>query len=99
MKSPFPVECTTPYRVCVVRGDKARQEEIYRVSLRERLPIFRIPLRETDKDARLDLQAIVDLAYENGGYDDTNYRRDPIPPLSKDDAEWADKLLREQGRR
>lgn len=95
----LPVEYTTPYRVCVVRGGKARQGEIYRVSLRERLPIFRIPLRETDKDARLDLQAIVDLAYENGGYDDTNYRRDPVPPLSKDDADWADKLLREKGRR
>ena len=69
--------------------------EVYRVSLREQLPKFRIPLRETDKDALLDLQAIIDLAYENGVYDDTNYHRDPAPPLSQEDADWADTLWRE----
>jgi uncharacterized protein DUF4058 len=95
----LPVEYTKPYRICVTRSVGARRGEVYRVSLRERLPNFRIPLRETDKDAILDLQAIVSQAYENGGYDDTDYRRDPMPPLSKEDAVWADKLLREKGRR
>jgi hypothetical protein len=73
---------------------------MYRASLRERLPIIRIPLRETDADARLDIQELIDKAYENGGYDlEIDYRVDPFPPLQGDDADWADALLRQQGRR
>lgn len=67
--------------------------------MQDRLPIFRIPLRDGDNDALLDLQAIVDRAYENGGYVDTDYRNDPVPPLRGADDAWADKLLREQNRR
>ena len=73
--------------------------EVYRVPLRERLPIIPIPLRETDPDAVLDLQAILDQCYENGGYDDLNYAVDPDPPLDPEDAAWADTLLREKGLR
>ncbi len=95
-----PLPYLAPYRVCVVRGSAPRQAEMYRVSLRERLPIIRIPLRETDPDARLDLQELIDKAYENGGYDlEIDYRVDPFPPLQGDDAVWADALLRQQGRR
>ena len=38
--------------------------------------------------------------YRNGGYDaDIDYCVDPDPPLSADDEQWADDLLRGQGRR
>jgi len=45
----------------------------------------------------LDLQALVDLCYRNGGYDDIDYRAEPAPPLAPEDAGWADALLRESG--
>jgi hypothetical protein len=95
-----PLPYLVPYRICVFRAINPYQAEVYRTSLRERLPAFRIPLRETDADARLDLQELIDKAYENGGYDaEIDYRVDPFPPLQGDDALWADALLREQGRR
>jgi hypothetical protein len=96
----IPLPYLFPYRISVVRGCRPRQAEVYRVPLRERLPVIRVPLRETDPDARLDLQELIDKAYENGGYDtEIDYRVDPFPALQGDDAAWADALLREKGRR
>ena len=62
-------------------------------------PLSAIPLRRDDRDVALDLQAVLDRCYEEGRYDDIDYREDPEPPLGSDDARWAEALLREQGRR
>ena len=62
--------------------------------LRERLPIISIPLRATDSDVPLDLQPLLDLAYRNGTYDDTDYSANPVPPLDREDAAWAEGILR-----
>lgn len=94
----MPVEYRRPYRICVTRMHP-RRREAYRAPLRERLPIIRIPLRAGDPDVLLDIQALVDRSYEAGGYDDTDYRVEPVPPFEGDDASWADALLREAGRR
>lgn len=82
------------YRINVVRASRYDSVEVYRVSLRRNLPTIKIPLRINDQDVKLDLQAIIELVYENGGYDDIDYRSDPDPPLQGDDAAWADELLR-----
>ncbi|MCL4204028.1 MAG: DUF4058 family protein [Pirellulaceae bacterium] len=96
----IPRNYRTTYQVCVRRGWRPDRAEIYKVPLRQRLPIVRVPLRETDPDVMLDLQALIDQCYRNGGYDDDiDYRRDPARPLDPDDARWADELLRSQGRR
>ena len=87
----------TPYRICVLRAWQPSWCELYAAPLRQRLPGIRIPLRETDEDARLDLQALVAKSYENGAYDDIDYSVEPDPPLPPDDASWADSLLREKG--
>ena len=98
-------ECLLPephrenYRICVTRSWRADERELYPISIREPLPAICIPLRETDEDAALDLQALIDLAYANGAYDDLDYSKDPTPPLLGDDAKWADDLLRKQGLR
>jgi Protein of unknown function (DUF4058) len=90
--SRFPPAYQTPYKVCVHRSHKAKAE-IYRAPLRERLPIIRVPLRETDADVPLDLQQMIAHVYRNGRYDDIDYTRPPVPPLDEDDAKWADELL------
>jgi hypothetical protein len=96
----LPVEYRTPYQVCVRRGWRLAEVEIYRVPLTERLPTIKIPLRQTDKDVPLDLQALIELCYLNGDYeDDIDYRADPDPPLQEVDARWTDALLREAGLR
>lgn len=88
----------SPYQVCVQPGSKSYQVEI--LPLQERLPVIAIPLRETDKDVALDLQAIIDDCYRKGVYgDDIEYTDEPNPPLSPKDAAWADELLRSKGLR
>jgi len=87
----------TTYTICVRRAWRRGKAEVYPVRLEQRLPIIRIPLRETDHDATLDVQALVDQAYLNGRYDDLDYRADPAPPLAPPDAAWADGWLREKG--
>jgi hypothetical protein len=88
-----------PYRVCVWRAARPLAAEWYPISIRQRLPVVKVPLRPTDADVPLDLQPLLDQAYVNGSYDDTDYDADPVPPLSADDAAWADGVLRARGLR
>jgi hypothetical protein len=95
-----PASYRTTYRVCVFRAGAAWLAEVYRVPLRERLPIIKIPLRPTDADVLLDLQILIEQCYRNGGYDeDLDYHNLPGPPLAPEDARWADALLRAHRRR
>lgn len=90
----------TPYATCIRRAWKPFELEYYRLPIRERLPALAIPLRPDDSYVPLDLQAILDECCDEGRYvEDIDYRRDANPPLSGDDAHWADALLRELGRR
>lgn len=96
----LPPDRRGPYRITVLRSWQPGRAEVYRVSLRERLPAVNIPLRPTDADVVLDLQPLLERSYEMGRYDrDLDYRADALPPLSGDDAVWADALLREKQRR
>jgi hypothetical protein len=95
----IPPSHATTYNVCVTRGWKPGYFELYAVPLDKRLPTVNVPLRERDHDAPLDLQALVDRCYQNGRYDDIDYRRDTAQPLSADDARWTQELLASQGQR
>ena len=94
----LPLEKRTPYMVCVFRATQSDQRAFYPLPLRERLPSIAIPLRPEDRDVALDLQQVVDEAYETGRYDRTDYRRPLKPPLPPEDATWATDLLRKAGR-
>jgi hypothetical protein len=84
----------TPYKACIRRAPAAgtdQEVEYYALSLKQRLPRLRIPLRQTDDDAILDLQQPIDRAYQMGRY---GMRLDyipppPGPPLTADDAAWV----------
>ncbi len=90
----------TPYAACIRRSWKPLDIEYDRFPLRERLPAIAIPLRKDDPFVPLALQAMLDECWEEGRYsEDIDYHQDPDPPLTSDDAGWADALLREQGRR
>jgi hypothetical protein len=84
----------------MLRSWRPDQAEVYRTSLRERLPVLRLPLRETDRAGLLDLPALIEPRDANGGYDtDLDDRVEPQPPLEGEDAVWADALLRAKGLR
>jgi hypothetical protein len=84
----------TTYQVCVQRGWVPQKVEVYRAPLERRLPVIRVPLREADADVPLDLQALVDLCYQNGRYEALDYRAELDPPLDAHDATWTDELFR-----
>jgi hypothetical protein len=95
----LPASQRATYAACVHRGYGENIYEYYAMPLRERLKGIRIPLRERDPDATLDIQSLIDQAYANGAYDDLDYSREPIPPLTAEDATWAGELLRSAGKR
>ncbi|MCI0635304.1 MAG: DUF4058 family protein, partial [Actinobacteria bacterium] len=93
----IPPAYRSTYRICVRRAWSPTAVEVYAAPLRERLPVIPVPLRDTDDDAPLDLQAVVDQSYAGAGYDDIDYRAEPIPALEPEDAAWMEALLREKG--
>jgi hypothetical protein len=90
-----PRHVRSPYRVCVRRGWRPDRFELYPVRLRKPLPAVRIPLRERDRDIRLDLQSVLETAYRKGRYHLTiDYDEPPEPPLRGADAKWAQRLMK-----
>jgi hypothetical protein len=79
--------------VCVVRAEFSSRAECYDLPLRERLPVIRIPRRPEDRDVTLDLQALIDAAWSDGGYARTNYEREPLPSFDPDGVEWIRKMI------
>src|SRR5207237_247190 len=63
-------------------------------------PCGKVPLLPGDADVPLDVQALVEQCYRNGGYEGTlNYAADPGPLLFGADKEWAEAWLHEKGLR
>ncbi|MGH7224724.1 MAG: DUF4058 family protein [Gemmataceae bacterium] len=86
------------YRIVVSRHEDWRRARFWPVDVRQSLPVIGIPLRGKDADVPLDLGAVLRTAYDNAAYDaSVEYRRHPEPPLSREDAAWTAKLLREKG--
>lgn len=86
------------YRVSVSRGRRRHELEVYAVSLRQRLPRPRIPLRPPDPDAVLDLPAVFNRCYDVGGYDLlVDYSQPPPTPLRESERTWLAALLGEKG--
>lgn len=85
------------YVVNVIRAG-GRYYEYYPIPFRNRLPRIRVPLSAGDEDAVLDLPAVLARTYDEGGYAvQIDYHRPPRPPLSPDNAAWAEALLIEKG--
>jgi len=97
--SSIPPSHRTQYQACIRRGWDSSHPGIIRIPLRKPLPIIGVPLREADSDCPLNLQSLIEQCYENGRYDDIDYKRDPDPSLAEEDAAWADALLRQAGKR
>ena len=93
----IPASHRTTYQVCVRRAYDG-QTEIYPVPLRRALPTIRIPLREGDADARLNLQALIEQTYRNGAYGTIDYTQPLDPPLDPADAAWVAELLQSASR-
>jgi Protein of unknown function (DUF4058) len=81
------------YYMHVSNADMRPRGSVWLVQLQDRLPTIGIPLRKPDADVGLDLQSVLNTAYERAAYDLTvNYTKPPVPPLTKPQAKWAKKL-------
>jgi hypothetical protein len=87
------------YGVCIFRAANPAADEVYPIKLRHRLPAIRVPLRESDSDLVLNLQPLINQCHERGRYHMLDYRTDPEPPFSPEDAAWVNGVLREAGLR
>jgi hypothetical protein len=85
------------YLVTVTRSSQPERYEIYTTTLQKRLPRFRLPLASDDRDTVLDLHTAFTRCYDQGGFAaKIDYKRTPTPPLSNEDRQWLDEMLRQQ---
>lgn len=89
------------YLVCVARQQigYANRREVYPCSMREPLPVIRVPLRPGDPDVPLALQPFIDRVYRTGRYWKLDHRRKVSPPWRAKDATWVDERLKAAGLR
>lgn len=88
------------YFIFLTRRSPRNKVGAWPICLRDPLPVVPVPLDGPDPDAPLDLGAALRAIYDEAAYElSIDYRQPPEPPLSGDDATWADALLREQGLR
>jgi hypothetical protein len=85
------------YRVLVSRAGQRANARCWPISVRQKLPVIGVPLRQPDPDAPLDLGAVLSATYDDAAYDlSIDYGRKPVPPLKSADAIWAERLLRDR---
>ncbi|MBX7237523.1 MAG: DUF4058 family protein [Caldilineales bacterium] len=83
------------YRILVSRAEQRPRAELYDFSLRHPIPAFPLPLLPGDEEPTVDLNRILHDLYDQVGYDlAVDYTGPADPPLSGEDAHWADQLLR-----
>ena len=88
------------YRILVSRSKARPKADLYAFNLPDKIPTFPLPLRDGDTEPIIDLKAILDRIYDEGFYSRIiDYHQEPIPPLSKTDAVWAENLLQQKGLR
>jgi len=83
------------YLVSLHRAGQGGRFETWPITLRDRLPRICAPLADGDPDVVLDLQAVFQRCYDEGGYAGRidYHRRDPSVALAPEDAAWAKTLL------
>jgi hypothetical protein len=88
------------YRILVSRSEYRPQADLYAFNLQNPIPAFPLPLRDNDSEPILDLQTLINELYDRASYDlIIDYRQEPVPALSEENAAWTDALLREKGLR
>ena len=83
------------YLACVVRQPERHRFELYPTTLAEPMPDLKIPLLPEDDDVRLPMQEVFSRVYEVAAYDlEIDYDRDPLPPFTPEQREWARQLTK-----
>jgi hypothetical protein len=81
------------YAIMVSRVEDRPDVNYWPLMLRDALPPIPIPLRSPHAPVMLDIQAVLHGVYDRAGYQDYIYQETPYPPLSAEDAAWAQSLI------
>jgi hypothetical protein len=85
------------YCALVSRRSDRPETDVWPVRLRDPLPAIPIPLRPGDAEPIVQLQTVLDRAYDGAGYERFIYTCDPEPKLAPADGAWAKELLAAAG--
>ncbi len=81
------------YRILVSRAWQRPRAQLYPFHLRQPIPTFPLPLLRQDEPPEVDIGAILHALYERARFDlRLDYSQSPVPPLSEEDAAWAETL-------
>jgi hypothetical protein len=89
------------YRILVVAGWERSRGRFYGFGLRDPVPVVSVPLERQEPEPLLAVGTLVAELYDRARYD-IRLRYEgppPPPPLSPEEMEWIDTLLRERGLR
>jgi len=90
-----PVIPPCDYYVLLNRIQRRPFVGIWPIMLADRLPAIPIPLHAPDADVTLDLQVALNRAYDAARYGNYIYKDTPEPPLTAEQAAWANQYLPE----
>ena len=86
------------YHVCVTAAGAPGQFFIAPFRLADRLPTIAVPLDGLASPVSIDLQPLLDRAYDSGRYAESDYlEQQPEPPLTPDQRTWAEGVLHPKG--
>lgn len=95
--APMPVlhaERMGQYRILVSRGDCRPHADLYPFTIREPIPLIRVPLLRDEEEPETDIGALLRELYDRAGYDlRIDYAKEPNPPLDPEDARWTHEVL------
>jgi hypothetical protein len=83
------------YRILVSDAAQRPNAALYGFSLRDRIPIFPLPLQSNDEPLEVDLQPLLHTVYDEGSFDLRIDYNEPVPapPLSESDRAWVQQCL------
>jgi hypothetical protein len=98
ISQPIPVAGTTgrsDYRVLVSPAGDRPNADLYSFNLRDKIPVFPLPLRHDDEQIAIDLGLLLHGIYEEGCFDlqIDYYQPVPEPMLSKQDTAWVAEMV------
>jgi len=100
---PMPVigpRVKSDYRILVSRGAHRPRAALMAFTLRQPIPSFALPLLPEDIEPDVELNRILHDLYRQARFDlRLDYTQPPVPPLSEDDAVWAQALIEASGLR
>jgi hypothetical protein len=84
------------YHVSVSRAQHPEEYLVYPVRLEQALPTIEVPLLPEVKSVSLNFQALLARCWQSGQYDRRriDYSQPPNPPLTPEQAAWAEAILK-----